>query len=320
MRISLNLQSNLSNSHIRFLNAAVGLIALYISLSVSLYAAIPEGMIESLEMKVDAELSKIVNELVTEKHVCDEFWFEWPLNVSNKNRDMVEQEISDMIRKSAEEEFPSMLRNTFEQEANNKYVFYELGDLVEFDTKKGDRIKGYFREIGKINLLIDNRVVLFDELTDDARAHFDRINRDVKIKEYVRAQMAELKDKRSAYENKIRTELADRIYREAGYVKIGGVWVEKRKYVQDELEKRRNAVSEKLKPMLQTKLYYDNGLVQFNNEWMTREDANKQLKKLEEEQAQKASEPTEIPVNETEKTPIESEQGDDDDDGGGIWD
>ncbi len=281
-------------------------------------SAIPEGMEEALQLQIEAELEKTVNELVSEQMVCEELWIEWPMTLPEKAVEKVEDEIDDRVRLLSTSEFPPTLRHDYEKNAKEKYRLFELGDSVSFELENGDIVSGYFREHIKNEILIDNRRVNYSELGEEALAHFDPVSQDVRVKENVRARMAELKEHKSQFEKEIRDEIAGEIYVTTGFMKIDGEWVQKREYVQRELQKRRRALAERLRALLKVKLYYDNGLVSFNGEWTTREDAERQKKLIEEARRKQAA--SEVSTGAAGGEGNSKESNDEDGDSGGLWD
>ena len=99
---------------------------------------------------------------------------------------------------------------------------YKIGDLTDVGLKNGERIRGYLRKIAKSKIMIDNQEIKIINLDDRSLAHFDPIMRDIKIKEYERGKIAELKEKKSEYSRLVRDEISHQLYVEYGYIFISG--------------------------------------------------------------------------------------------------
>ena len=68
-------------------------------------ALIPEGELETLELKITTELDEIVTELITEKQICEELWCPWPIQPTRKSIAEVSKDIDYLVKKESAKEF-----------------------------------------------------------------------------------------------------------------------------------------------------------------------------------------------------------------------
>lgn len=252
----------------------------------SVEGALPEGLAETLELRIDTDLKKSLQELVTEKQVCEELWLTWPVEQPEKDIGEVEKDIQKLIKIKTEAQFPASIQEDYEKEAVAKYILFEIGQLVEFKLKDGTTVNGYLRDLRQTEVLIDNRAIELLAIDEDDFAHFDETTREIRIREYIRAKLATLREERVNYERKIKEEVSRQLFLDSGYIQIDGKSVGKKDYVSSRLATRRKKLGERLKPLLRTKIYYDRGFVLYENEWLTTEEADRREKeKLAKEQA-----------------------------------
>ena len=246
--------------------------------------ALPEGMAETLELRIQSELDKVLQVLVTEKQVCEELWLTWPVEPPKKDPTEVEREIDRSIRKQSMEMFPVSLEEELEERADAKYKAFQVGEPVSFKLKHGEVVSGYLRDQRNAEVLIDNRTIKLADVDDDELAHFDEDVREMKIREYVRSSITEVKEKRIEYEQKIRAEVSQELYIDAGYIKVKGMWIAKKQFVSDQINDHKAELSGRLKPLLRTKVYYESGFMLFEDEWVTKKEFERRQQLLLEEQ------------------------------------
>ena len=306
----------MKSSQIRTVLVCVKLIVIGFAPVSWVEGALPEGMAETLELRIDSELDKVLQELITEKQVCEELWLTWPLEPPAKDIADVENDIQGLIKKKAEIKFPTAIQEDFEKEAVARYTLFKIGQRVSFDLRDGSQVSGYLRDHGETEVLIDNRRIELSAVDDDDLAHFDEMVRELRIKEYIRARLAELKEERSNFEQRIKEEVSRQLYMDFGYIQIDGRWVAKKAYVNERLSSQREKLREHLKPMLRIKLYYDNGFVLFQDEWMTKGEAERR----KQEQLEKERKEAEAAAKKAESGEADNDGKGDGDDEPSLWD
>lgn len=255
---------------------------LFLALLTPVRAEIPLELMEKLEAQIAVELGNAYNEFVTPEKVAIELGFPWPLDMPAKGIDGLELEIQNITTAEADKKFPETLADSYEQEAKELYRPLEVGSFVSLTRKSGDTIEGYLRELSKTELKIDNTNIPLAEFGDDELAHFDTVIRKLKVKEYVRAKMATLKEQRSAYQAQIRDDVSRNLYRDSGYILVDKEWMALRAFVDRTVAQRREQLAATLKPKAQIKVYYENDLEFYEEQWMTKEAARekRRLKEL----------------------------------------
>ena len=282
---------------------------LEVSLTSMAEGALPESIAETLELRINSELERIVQELITEKQICEELWITWPIDPPTQKIEEVEKEIKKLINNKSQAEFPESLEEEYEKEAVAKYDLFKIGQFVEFTLHDGTEVSGYLRERKQSKILIDNRPVELSEIDADELTHFDEAIREIRIKEYIRAKLVQLKERRVEYEQKIMEEVSQKLFMESGYIQVRGKWISKKEFVSDRLSNQREKLQKRLKPLQRAKIYYENGFVEVDNEWITKKEAERRRQ----EQAEKERAALEALENSNDEGKAPQEDGEEDD-------
>lgn len=247
-------------------------------------ADMPEGLLQTLNMKVDAQLRETVKELVSPEYVARELFLDWPVNEVTATPESLDMQVRKLVKQDAKEKYPFSLVTNFEKAKQAEFRQYEPGQTIQLTTRKGELIKGMLREIKRDigRIVINNAEVRLDDLDEDSYLHFDALQANQRIRSEVRRETAQLDARRKEYEQSVTERRERELYEAAGYLQLNGTWRPRTEYYAEAVEKRETELQHTLRPMLKWKVYSEAGLVYFNQTWMTKEDAEEQKRLLEE--------------------------------------
>ncbi len=279
------------------------------------FAVIPEEVAASLEEQINIQLDAAANDLLDNQRLCKELYFPWPLTSPEKNEEKLQKEILKLVKQRSEEKYPITLKEQYKEDAMQQYRLYRIGgdeDQIAVKLKSGEVIEGFFASRNKNELMIGRRKISIFDLDDEELAHFNQNTRELKISQYVRGKLAELKENRLNYGEKIKEEIATNLYKQYGYIQMDNTWIAKSNFIDKKLIERKGKLKKKLKPLLRTRLYYENGYVLYNDDWITIDELRK-IQLMLKEQSQLQNE-----QQENEQQTIE--KGESEDEEGGLWD
>lgn len=226
---------------------------------------------EALRSKAAAQAAEEAAQAVSAEAIAQECGFDHPVPPPTATPEEIARGVTAETARQVGERFPDSAEERLRAEIEARYPVWKIGDPVSFELRGGlgrsTDVEGRLRETTESRVRVNDHWILKTDMTEADRARVDPDFRAALVDKEYRAALFLWRDDRQRFADRLLPEVTERLYTEAGYVRVGGRWqsrlavFEERRQAAQRKEERRRRLA------IEEQVFREAGYVLRDGEW-----------------------------------------------------